>query len=394
MQDKNSVIFLGLFQTSINAARIFHKRKIPVIGYDYDETQLGFHSRLIEPYRCPDPLTHPEQLVQYLEDKISHLKLKPVILPASDEFVYFLNFYREKFSKISCFLLPETNHIEIFLDKKRQFIAAGKAGLNVPKYFEPSSIEEIEASADRLKYPVFIKARRSFLWRKHFVDKGFLVENSTDLAEKAKLLFEMQIDFLVQEIVQGSANNNIEVNLLRLNPGTIYFHTIRKMRQYPIDFGTATSVHTDHMQTLEDATIRFVNQTDLTGFSNTEFKYDPQKQKYFFVETNPRIWLQIDLCEYLNDNLLIKAYNFLTGNSLKIKPVKPKKVYWIDFPNDLFSLMKQINSRPRDYFTWMKNALAAKSHGTFYWRDSTPFFRYTFSSLSRKFLRPFKKSGA
>ncbi|HDQ45025.1 MAG TPA: hypothetical protein ENN17_05925 [bacterium] len=391
MKYMNPVVILGLFQTSINAARILHKRGIQVIGYDYDKTQPGFHSRLIEACHCPDPLFQTEQLFLFLQDRLSRLKHKPVLIPSSDEYVFFLNRYRQEFSERAHFLLPPEKSVGILLDRKLQFEAAAKAGLKVPEYIEVSSREEMEASADQIEYPVFIKSRKSYQWRKYFNDKGFQANCPDELKKAVQMLMNRKIDFLIQKIIPGNTTNNIEINLLRLNGGNKLFHTVRKIRQYPVDFGTATSVHTEEIQELEEKVFRFVDQTRLTGFSNTEFKFDRRKQDFFFVETNPRIWLQVDLCEYLDDNLLMIAYQSLTGFPFQAKPRKRRKVYWIDVPGDLVSLIRQKNTRAGDYFLWIQNVIQAKSHGTFYWRDPLPFFRFMGSVLCRKLFRSGKK---
>lgn len=392
MRNPSPVILLGLFPTSIHAARIFRRRGVPVVGYDCDPRQPGFHSRLIRARACPDPAGRPEALAAFLREEILRLPARPLLIPSSDEYTDFLNRRREEFSDISHFLLPTRDRLHRLLDKKHQFEAAEKAGLRVPETLCPDTIDDLDGQAGRIAYPVFVKARRSYTWKKHFLDKGFPVHGPDALLKTGRMLFDKGIDFLVQRIVLGGSEKNIEVNLLRLDSGTVYSHTIRKMRQYPVDFGTATSVRTESVPTLEAAANRFVRQTELTGFSNTEFKWDENARSYFFVETNARIWLQVDLCEYVEHNLLVIAYNHVTGEMLPQHPPRGRKtVYWIDVPNDLFSLTRQPCVRPPDFMRWLVHAARAKSHGTFYWRDPLPFFLYVISSLKRMLLKPFRK---
>ncbi len=371
---KNPVIYLGLFQTAVNASRTLVKNKIPVLGYDYNTKEPGFYSRLINSETCPHPSTQEDSLISFLIDRINQLDSKPFIIPATDEYLYFLNKNRAEFENISYLLLPSGQAIDILLDKKCQFESAGRVGLNVPPYFEFHSIEELKSEIDSISFPVFVKPRVSFLWKNHFNNKGMLVNDKNDLTKSVKSLLDKNLTFLVQEIIQGDTRNNIEVNILKLSDHTIYISTVRKIRQYPHKFGTATSLCTISHDYLEGKLLQYINEVGITGFSNTEFIYDEKTSKYYFIETNPRIWLQIDLCEYTGDNFLMNAYKHVTGIQYNGRTKNDKEVLWVDPASDLLSLIKQ-GVDIHGYLSFTKNLIKAKSHGTFYWRDPVPFLR-------------------
>ena len=59
-------VVLGLFDTGLAVIRALGRKGIPVYGFDYNPKQPGFKSRYCISEICPDPISEPDKLLEYL----------------------------------------------------------------------------------------------------------------------------------------------------------------------------------------------------------------------------------------------------------------------------------------------------------------------------------------
>ena len=102
----NPVFILGLFETGVLTAKCLSSYKIKIYGFDYNKNNIGFKSRLLKSYEIPDPNKNEDLFINFLVDKAELCKEKPILIPASDEFVFYLNKNRELLENYLLFLLP------------------------------------------------------------------------------------------------------------------------------------------------------------------------------------------------------------------------------------------------------------------------------------------------
>ena len=109
------------------------------------------------------------------------------------------------------------------------------------------------------------------------------------------------------------------------------------------------------------------------GFANLEFKYDIGKNKYLFIEINPRVWQQIDLAEKLNLN-----FPFLYFNTLTNKPNPPSKEAvnekkWMDIAPDFLACIKLLIHKKIKIKEWWSSIKNIVSFGLYTPEDKKPF---------------------
>lgn len=358
---KRSIFVLSLFDTGILTAKCVYKYKIPVLGFDYNKYQLGFYSKYLTPYISPHPTEESEKLVEYLINIRKQFEEKPILIPASDEYVSFINKNREVMEKYFLFLLPEKEIADSFLSKAFQLSLSLKWGMDIPA-FKLINRTNIASECEKFKYPVFVKPN-DFLSKKIFVEKGFVVINSGELINKIKDLNNNEA--FVQEIVNGGSDNNYEVNVLYLKDELIFTQTVRKIRQFPDNFGTGCLLETTENTYLEELTKKFIIDHKVYGFSNTEYKYSEKDDKFYFIETNIRPWLQIDLTMSANNFVKI-YYEFLSNNKIEYKINNViKKEKWLDIINDLQLAYKLYKNGELSLIDWIKSYKGIKSCGVF-----------------------------
>lgn len=328
------VVLLGLFDTAIATARCFNGTGINVYGLDYNESHLGFHSSIIKSSICPDPKRDEKAWLNFIIDWFKKINNKCILIPTSDEFATLCAKYKTELDLYSAFLLPDFEVMHQIIERDLQFIAAQKAGSNVPYFIKgPVKMEDINAAGFEL--PVAIKPLNATEWKKVFTVKGYLTDDKDEIKNILDDLNSKNVRYLVQQNIAGDNTNNFEVNSLYLPDGSIIQHTIQKLRQYPDRFGTATCIQNVSKPEIEKMAETLVKKLGLFGFTNLEFKYNSNDKLYYYIETNTRVWLQVNFSKKVGINFPALYYNYLTDNFKDQKYTVTKYGKWVDFLPDL-----------------------------------------------------------
>lgn len=366
----NPVFILSLFDTAILTAKCIYSKEIKILGFDYRKDMPGFYSKYLEAHICPNPNTENEKLVEFLLEKCKNFSLKPVLIAASDEFTHFINMNRAELESSFLFLMPPKEIVDTFLSKIKQLDFVRNYGLDYPKYCVINK-ENLEDEIKSINCPVIIKPN-NFKSMNIFKNKVHIANNCNEI----KSIVEKYpgANFLVQEIITGDSKNNYEVNALYLGGDNIYLQVIRKIRQFPDDFGTGCLIETTENDYLLSLTKELIISLKLYGFSNTEFKYSPIDNKYYFIETNLRPWLQIDLTKY-DGNFVKLFYDFITKREINYNIVRNFNVYrWVDIINDFTVSIKLLRSKKIKILDFFKSYLKIKSTGILNPADFKLFF--------------------
>jgi len=371
---KPSILLLGLFDTAIMTARCFKGEKLIVYGMDYNAKLNGFHSNLIKPVHCPNPNKHEILWVNFVRNWLINSKGPFVLIPTSDEFVYFYTKHHEKFKELCSALLPDFLNIKKLFERDKQFEEVKKIGINVPKFIVgPVSIDCLEK--EKYSLPLAVKPVNSPEWKSKFNNKGFVISEMEDLKKKIKLLNNYNIHYIVQEIIEGNNSNNYEVNSIYLPNGKIIQHTIRKIRQFPDRFGTATAIEHIEYPELETMANRIIQNMNLKGFTNIEFKLNKRDGLFYYIETNARVWYQVNYSQKIAINFPLMYYNYLTNGKFSLTQAVRNKGKWIDFLPDLLFFLKYKKKYNLSLYKHLKSWFPVISTGLFSLRDFKPFYK-------------------
>ena len=102
-----------------------------------------------------------------------------ILLPTSDETAWLYTANADLLKEHFCLYQPSLKSILNILDKKQFAAAASRAGLAVLPSWDPRGIDDLEALAPTLPYPILIKPRTHVhrLWN----DKGIVVYSTREL---------------------------------------------------------------------------------------------------------------------------------------------------------------------------------------------------------------------
>jgi predicted ATP-grasp superfamily ATP-dependent carboligase len=372
---KNPVVILGLQDTGLYAAQAIARYDIPIYGFDFNSKNSGFYSRFIKSYIGYHPYYEPDKLLKQVVEKAKELKSRPLLIISTESYLGFSAIFRKELDKYYSYVIPESEIIKSILNKSGQFKLAANCNIPVPEYFQITSKTDFERYLCKNGIVnVIIKALDQTTWKAKVDKKAFITKEYDELVKIGHSLLEKSIPFVIQDIIEGDCTNNFEFNALMIKGEIIECSVIQKLRQYPPGFGAACFVRTSQNPEVETLGRRFITQNKIEGFSNTEFKLNPDDGKYYYIETNARIWSQVRLTEYKGQNYLLEFYNRFADNPIVYKSNKRDiSVKWVDIFSDFVLWSRFLRKKNIRFLGWLCSILSANNFGMLNLRDLGPF---------------------
>lgn len=369
-------VVLGLFATGLGAVRSLARAGVPVTGMDCDPDMAGFRSRYCAAVRCPDPVSEPERLVAFLSRHAHGAAEPPVLFPTTDAFVLFLSRHRGELAGSYRFALPDATILEGLVDKRRQYELAERAGIPYPRAFYPESPAEVDEVADAAAYPVLVKPYYGHLWRQTFggEHKGFKATDAGELRAAFEKVFAARIPAMAQEVVPGPNTNHFKLSAYVGRAGEpLAVFALRKIRQYPPEFGVGSLVESVEAPDVTDLGLKFLEKIDYRGIGSVEFKRDERSGELKLIELNTRLWQQSSLATVCGLNFpLIQLFD-LTGRRIAPARAYETGVKWLDLIPDFQSFWAQRGSTGAGWRDWVSSWRGTRAFSTFSWRDPMPF---------------------
>jgi len=386
--DRPLAFVLSLFDTGLGAIRSLGRLGIPVIGLDSDPRMPGFKSRYCIAKLCPDPVHQPEELVRFLLEEAKRLERPGILFPASDAFVLLVSRYRDDLAPCFRFALPPAHVLEAIVNKRRQYELAEQVGTPYPTTFYPETIDDVRRIKDQVDYPAFIKPYYGHLWRERFggTHKGFKVHSPEELLARFEEILPTGLQVMVQSIILGPNTNHFKVNVYIGQSGEpLAVFTLRKIRQYPTEFGVGTVVESLRYPELVDLGLHFFRGIGYRGIGSIEFKKDDRDGRLKMIELNPRLWQQNIHATNCGINFPFIQYLDLTQQNPAPQTEFKEGVRWLDAMADFQSFWSYFRRGQLSPWAWIRSWIGARSFATFAWDDLMPFLKVNEYGL--KYLR-------
>lgn len=381
-------VVLGLFATGLGAVRSLARAGVPVVGMDDDPGMPGFRSRYCTALRCPDPVREPDRLVDALLRHAAAAGERPVLFPTTDAFVLFVSRHRDELAGSYLFALPDAALLEALVDKRRQYELAERAGVPYPRAFYPETPAEVESVAAEATYPVLVKPYYGHLWRETFggEHKGFKAETRDELVDAFEKVFAAGIPAMAQEIVPGPNTNHFKLSAYVGRDGEpLAVFALRKIRQYPPEFGVGSLVESIEAPDVVDLGLKFLEKIDYRGIGSVELKRDERTGELRLIELNTRLWQQNSLATVCGMNFPLIQLLDLTGRTLTPARDYRAGVKWLDLIPDFQSFWAQRKTTGSGWGDWVASWRGTRAFSTFSWRDPMPFLHET--RYGGKYLR-------
>ena len=340
-------VILGMSATGLAIARSLSDIGVDIYGMDQYDWEIAYHSRWIK--KLPFSFLKPdERLATHMINWAKELPKRPVVFFAADPYIEFAARYYDALKDYFVFTtydLPFMAHQ--IMQKDRFYKLCQEKDIDLPKTILPEEIDRIE-DVD-MRYPIILKPVYSHKARKFLGGKKVIVINNR--AQLLEIWGKIPDDiggFMLQELIVGPEENLWTVAMLTDNDGNLIAALSgQKLRQYPVDFGSATLFKTKTNEQLVEHAKEVNKRLGLRGIVSHEYKFDPESGKYLMIEINPRTSLWWNVCKQAGVDIIGLAYKYnVYGFVPKHLPEQRDDVTWQYLIRDLAAIAKRGTIRP------------------------------------------------
>ena len=368
---KGVVVIEGHVQGLANT-RLLGRAKIPVIVID-KENCIAKSSKFCQKFlKCPD--FQSEDFISYLLDLQQREQLQDwLLLPSNDHAVFNISNHKYELSGKYKIITDDIAVIEKIYNKRKLLGLAKSISIPIPETVMP--FNEHPTTLD-LRYPVLIKGNNGLTFGKKYKTKAFLLHNERELHGllSGELRGANPEDYFVQEVLP-KGEKTVSVSVFAID-GVIHTYWMgEKIREHPLQFGTATCCRSVLIDPLLDLTVHLIKHIRFTGVCEVEWLKDSRDGSFKLIEINARTWLWVGLAARGGINYPLMIYNYLTNGEIPThKDYKTDKI-WLNLYTDLYYsarlLMKGEGSISNIIHTY-------KSFTEACWDpfDTIPFFKY------------------
>ena len=308
------VLVVGGHDNALSIARSLGARGIPV-------RCLGSHpivarSRYATAIPVPPHVGRPEEAwADVLLGPGSEPFHGSVLLAASDPALKLISEHRVELAERYVLDLSDVRAQLVMLDKLASYAAAREAGIPTPRFWVVGDLEDVDAVAEDLAYPLLIKPLLSHEFQEQFAGAKFVTAEDFPTARRAvEELIRIGIRVMLVERVPGPDSLLASYYTYIDENGHPLFHfTKRIVRRYPVGMGLACCEVVDRMPEVQEVALRFIRAVGLRGLANAEFKRDPRDGTLRLIECNARFTAANGLVHWSGLDLASLVYNRLTG---------------------------------------------------------------------------------
>jgi D-aspartate ligase len=324
----------ALQRAGLALARGLGRTGIPVVGIGWSRDEPGSHSRYLSHHYRLDTVRGDgdTKLLELLRRTCR--EQRAVFLPDSD---WSLEFAMRNWSEVRGLtelpLPQDLDTIAALKRKDRLSATAAAAGVATPTTISCTNLEEL---ADRMTFPALVKAAEGKWFEAAFNQKAFLARNIEEALAGVARAQELGIETILQELVPDAQQRMYSLFSYISQGGAPLASIVgRKVRQLPVDFGSATAFRIEWNRDVYDLGMRLLNWCGYRGFAHVEFALDERDGRWKLIEVNPRIpqWVSIGIRKGFNIARI--AYDDLVGAEPRGEQVLRDPVAWVDLRKDL-----------------------------------------------------------
>ena len=213
-----------------------------------------------------------------------------------------INRHRQRLEQLMTVLAPSQLMLEKVLDKNRCLGIAQSVGIRIPESFQPESFDQVLAySQQPLDYPRVLKwadpneVAQALSQAGLACEKCQYVFDAEDLVAKLEPYQAIDRFPMIQEYCAGHGVG--QMFLVQDGEVKLAFQHER-LHEWPPEGGVSTlckSLTLEHHRQCRESSMRLLKQLQWTGVAMVEYRYDPAKAEYYFMEINGRFWGSLPL---------------------------------------------------------------------------------------------------
>jgi D-aspartate ligase len=213
-----------------------------------------------------------------------------VLFPTRDDTTALCARNHEELAEVFTMTTPPWDVLRLAHDKRLTYRLAAEAGVPFPRTWEPGpdGVEELDCW-----FPAILKPAVKNAASQLAADKAWRVDDRPSLVTRYREALEQTPAeyLLVQELIHGGGRNQFSFAALASEGRPIASLVARRTRQYPMDFGRAsTFVETVDAPEVAALGTVVIEAMGYTGLVEVEFKLDSDSGELKLLDINPRVW--------------------------------------------------------------------------------------------------------
>jgi D-aspartate ligase len=354
-------VVTGASYRALAVVRSLGRRGVPVRVVRSDEHAVASASRYAGPRLQWPEVGGDDARIAYLIRLAEREGLRGwVLIPTHDEEAALVARHHSALARRYRLTTPPWETLRAAYDKRRTHTVAAELGIAQPWTTFPVSAADLGRAAGH--FPVVIKPAYKEQANRLTIDKAWRADDPATLRRRYLEACEL-VDpsiLLIQELVPGAGVTQLSFAALCADGDVLASLTARRVRQFPMDFGRASSyVETIADPGLEHDVRRLLAALRFTGLVEAEFKRDERTGENRLLDLNPRAWGWQSLCGRAGVDFPYLLWRMASG-----APVPPVRavpgVRWVRMTTDVLAVAGELRAgrlSPRAYLRSLRRPL-------------------------------------
>ena len=293
------------------------------------------------------------------------------LIPSGDEGRRLVARHHAALSVRYAVTVPPWATMRFAYDKRLTYPLATALGLDAPWTASPRDRADLaDLAAREIRFPVVIKPAFKETFNRLTAAKAWRVDDRAALLrrydEACALVAPETI--MIQELIPGGGEAQFSYAALCADGEPVAALTARRTRQYPPDFGRAsTYVETVDRPQIEAPARALLRELGWTGLVEVEFKHDPRDGRHKLLDVNPRVWGWHTLCGRAGVDFPYLLWRVARGEPVRPVTARPG-VAWVRTTTDLPVVAREVLARRMSVRTYARS-LGGPREGAILARD-------------------------
>jgi predicted ATP-grasp superfamily ATP-dependent carboligase len=395
MNEKIIAIIIGLGVNGLTTLRSLSRKGIPTLVLHSEDESTEIYAKTRYGQKFIVEINNGLKILEFLK-ALDHNNLY-VLFPTTDFQVRFLSLNRHQIPPFCKINMPATDTVAMLIDKLTFYDYCSKNSYNVPRMYNIQNKHDLQIASAILKFPIIAKTAIKIY--KKGLEKAYLINNASHLAEWYGKICSIHSEFIVQEYISGSDNSVYFTLQYITKDGTLAASfTGRKIRQFPPLRGGTSSAEPFFSEYLEKLTYDFFSSVGFYGIGSMEYKLDERDGTYYMIEpTVCRTDFQEGVAETNGINIPYSAYSDLTGKGMvNFQQKKNSCKAWMHLFYDYLAYEHLKKNGKINLYSWLYSIRKVRAFDSFSFDDPMPgiesLTRKLHSKLSKQMEKKRKKS--
>ena len=365
-------LILGADYRALGAARSLGRRGVPVWMLAERGESLAMVSRYAR-RSMHWPRRGDEYRVAFLRELAMSSGLAGwALIPSSDAAAAMLARRRAELGDYFVQTTPPWDVVRWAYDKRLTYQLAERVGVACPATVHAGA--GFDPATARMSFPAVLKPAIKEESNALTTAKAWRIDDRRELERRYRAACDL-IDpelLILQELIFGGGEAQFSYATLCRDGVPLASLTARRTRQYPADFGRAsTFVETVECPELVEPSLRLLRELRYTGLIELEYKRDPRDGVFKLLDMNPRVWGWHTLCSRAGIDFPWLLWLLICNEDVP-SPSARAGVGWLRFTTDTPTAIKELIHRrlaPREYARSLRRP---RESAIFAWDDPLP----------------------